>query len=402
MSRFRMGEIIAWPKAPHPLPFTGERLTSAYRGQTEIEHLHRYLLAREWCRDKDVLDVASGEGYGTALIAQVARNAVGVEIAPEAVEHASGAYQAGNLRFVVGDARSLPIPDASFDVVTSFETLEHFAEQRRFLSEVRRVLRPGGLLIVSTPDRDNYSPAESPANPFHVRELTEAEFEALLRSSFAEVSVMAQRAIFGSVMLPGEAGKAVPLCFERRGDEHFEGSLNLPHPQYMVGFASDEPVSPPPTSVYIDTGRLGMLRPQEADAALGRLRDQNAEIEPLRAALSAAREEARGLRASNDELMSVRDEAKGLLAANEMAERACAVLRHELAAAREEAKGLKAAKDDAERAGQEAERACETLRGELAACQENLARVRVSKRRIWPVRAFRELRRFGRRLGERS
>jgi hypothetical protein len=59
-----MGEIIVWPKPSTSLPFTGERLTTTYGGQTEIEHLHRYLMAREWCRDKDMLDVASGEGYG--------------------------------------------------------------------------------------------------------------------------------------------------------------------------------------------------------------------------------------------------------------------------------------------------------------------------------------------------
>src|ERR1700689_568049 len=163
-----MGEIIDWPKPPSPMAFTGERLTSDFGGQTQIEHLHRYLLAREWCRGKDVLDVASGEGYGTALLAQVARSVVGVEISPEAVAHASGAYRADNLRFVAGDARVLPCPDATFDVVTSFETIEHFAEQDCFLDEIRRVLRPGGQLIISTPDRDNYSPAESSANPYHV------------------------------------------------------------------------------------------------------------------------------------------------------------------------------------------------------------------------------------------
>ncbi len=179
-----MGEIIVWPRELSPPPLTEERLIEGRRGQTEIEHLHRYLLAREWCRDKDVLDVASGEGYGTALLAQVARRAVGVELATDAVEHATRAYKAGNLSFIAGDARRLPCPDTTFDVVTSFGTIERFTEQQLFLSEIRRVLRPGGLLIVSTPDRDHYSSAESAPNPFHVRELTRAEFDLLLRSSF--------------------------------------------------------------------------------------------------------------------------------------------------------------------------------------------------------------------------
>jgi len=328
-----MGEIIVWPKPSSPMAFTGERLTSEYGGQTQIEHLHRYLLAREWCRGKDVLDVASGEGYGTALLAQVARNVVGVEISPEAVAHATGAYRADNLRFVAGDARMLPCPDAAFDVVTSFETIEHFAEQDRFLDEIRRVLRPGGQLIISTPDRDNYSPAESPANPYHVRELTPAEFDTLLRSRFAEVAVLLQRPIFGSVLLPAGGSEAPPLCFERRGDRHFEGSTNLSRPQYVVAFASNGPAMALPSSVYIDTGRLGMLSPPEADA---RLRLALGELDAARAAVSRDHERQRAafqteLTALQTELLATRDEVKGLLAANEMAERACALLRSQLA-----------------------------------------------------------------------
>jgi len=73
---FSMGEIIARAVPEAPLAFTGERLTSEHASETEIEHLHRYLLAREWCRGKDVLDVASGEGYGTWMLAQVARSAL--------------------------------------------------------------------------------------------------------------------------------------------------------------------------------------------------------------------------------------------------------------------------------------------------------------------------------------
>jgi SAM-dependent methyltransferase len=328
-----MGEIIAWPKPSSPMPFTGERLTSEFGGQTQIEHLHRYLLAREWCRGKDVLDVASGEGYGTALLAQVARNVVGVEISPEAVAHASGAYRADNLGFVVGDARVLPCPDAAFDVVTSFETIEHFAEQGRFLDEIRRVLRPSGHLIISTPDRDNYSPAESPANPYHVKELTAAEFDTLLRARFSGVSVLLQRPIFGSVLLPTGGCESPPLCFERRGDQHFEGSTNLSRPQYVVAFASNGHTIALPPSVYIDTGRLGMLSPPEAEA---RLRLALSELDSARATASRDHAQERAafqteLSELKTELLAARDEVKGLVAANEMAERACALMRSQLA-----------------------------------------------------------------------
>jgi SAM-dependent methyltransferase len=257
----------------------------------------------------------------------------GIEISPEAVAHASGSYRANNLSFVAGDARILPCPDAAFDVVTSFETIEHFAEQDCFLDEIRRVLRPDGQLIISTPDRDNYSPADTPANPYHVRELTPAEFDTLLRSRFAEVAVLLQRPIFGSVLLPAGSSESPPLCFERRGDRHFEGSTNLSRPQYVVAFATNGPAMALPPSVYIDTGRLGMLSPPEAEA---RLRSALGELDAARATASHEHAQERAafqteLAALQTELLATRDEVKGLLAANEMAERACALLRSQLA-----------------------------------------------------------------------
>jgi SAM-dependent methyltransferase len=350
-----MGEIIPRPVPPVPLPFTGERLTSDYGGQTQIEHMHRYLVAREWCRGKDVLDVASGEGYGTAMLAQVARTAVGVDLAADAVAHATGAYVADNLRFLTGDARALPADDAAFDIVVSFETIEHFREQTQFLEEVRRVLRPGGLFIVSTPDRDNYSPAETPANPYHAQELTGTEFETLLRPHFTSISMLMQRPIFGSVLMPTEGTNVTPLCFERRGDHHFEGSVGLSRPQYLIAFASDNPAAELPPSVYIETGRLGMMSPPEAEAqrhgvelqlhkvevrlheAEQDLTRMAAERDNARAQLEArdieARKQAAEIEACRAELASARGEARGLLVASERAEQACTTMRAELAAA---------------------------------------------------------------------
>ncbi len=253
-----MGEIFARPLPVRGLAFTGERLTSELAGQTAIEHLHRYMLAREFCRGRRVLDVASGEGYGSAMLAQVAESVVGVEIASDAVSHAAANYADPKLRFLQGDARAIPLADASVDVVVSFETIEHFDGQDGFVSEVHRVLRPGGLLIVSTPDRDTYSPADEPANPYHARELTREEFGALLGRRFANVAMCWQRTLAGSALLPGPGVAAAPeaFCFERRGDTHFEASAGFPRPQYLVALCSDAPVPAVPPSVYIDYGRL--------------------------------------------------------------------------------------------------------------------------------------------------
>jgi len=256
-----MGEIFQRAAPASALAWTGERLTTETTGQVEIEHLHRYFFARALCRGLDVLDVASGEGYGAALLAQVAKSVVGVEIAPETVEHARAAYAVSGLTFLQGDARRIPCPDHSFDAVVSFETLEHFYEHDEFLAEVRRVLRPGGQFIISSPERDVYSPAGGTPNPYHARELTHAEFSVLLRTNFGHVSMYAQRPLLGSALVAEELPAAVaPLVtFEKRGNQFFEASVGLPRPIYLVAVASDNAFVPHVGSLYVETSGVEAL-----------------------------------------------------------------------------------------------------------------------------------------------
>jgi SAM-dependent methyltransferase len=251
-----MGDIFRRETAEHPEPFTGERLTASKGGQVEIEHYHRYLFARSLVSGLDVLDVASGEGYGSALLAQIARSVIGVEFAGPTVHMAADNFRRQNLRFVQGDARALPLADASVDAVVSFETIEHFDRQDDFVREVRRVLRPDGVFVVSTPDRDVYSPSGMPANPFHVRELTRGEFVALLGSVFRHVDLMQQRALIGSALLADSGSSVAPLVFDRRGDTHFEACAGLPRAPYVIAVASAREPPPLPASLYIDRGDL--------------------------------------------------------------------------------------------------------------------------------------------------
>lgn len=283
-----MGELIRREAASTPLAFSGERLTAAMSGQVEIEHYHRYLLAREFCRGLDVLDVASGEGYGTALLSQVARTATGIEIDAQVVSAAREEFSRPNLRYEQGDARLLPLQDSSVDVVVSFETLEHLSEQKQFLKEVRRVLKPGGLLIISTPDRDAYSPINTPPNPFHVKELTGAEFSNLISQHFKHHAIAAQRAIIGSVIL--RAGDAAPLfAFEKRSDATIEGNDHFARAPYLLAFASDGDLPALPNSVFVHRSDLD-TDPQvrlEAEKRVGELSEQIAVAE--RAAAEAER-----------------------------------------------------------------------------------------------------------------
>jgi hypothetical protein len=173
-----------------------------------------------------------------------------------------------NLRFLEGDTRSIPLPDDAVDVVVSFETIEHFYEQERFLAEVKRVLRPGGRFIVSSPERDVYSPVGGPVNPFHVRELTREEFTALLNSYFSHATIFGQRPLLGSALI---AESTCPqtrplLTFERRDATHFEASPGLPRPIYLLAVVSDTPVDERFGSLYIETSNLDGLFCRLGDA----------------------------------------------------------------------------------------------------------------------------------------
>ncbi len=200
------------PLMSNDLSFTGERFVPgdpAAIGEMWTEHWHRYHFVLAWVSGKRVLDVACGEGYGSALMARSAEAVTGVDIAPDAIAHARQCYGAlQNLRFTEASCTTLPFEDASFDCIVSFETLEHIPEQARFLAEIRRVLTPDGICVVSTPNKEEYSDKRGYANAFHVKELYRAEFEQLLTGQFAHRRWFAQRNAFVS-MIEGEDGTAI-------------------------------------------------------------------------------------------------------------------------------------------------------------------------------------------------
>lgn len=156
-------------------------------------HVKRYAFAEPWCRGKHVLDVACGVGYGTELLGRSAERVVGVDIDDETVFYARSRYAAANVEYVVADAAALPFADATFDVVCSFETIEHVADRDAYLTEVTRVLRAGGTYVVSTPRARRTT--LQPNNPFHRVELSRQDFEALLRRFFGVVDVFGQHRV---------------------------------------------------------------------------------------------------------------------------------------------------------------------------------------------------------------
>jgi SAM-dependent methyltransferase len=183
------------------LEFTGERFTPECTREIRYEHWHRYAFALPLARGRRVLDAASGEGYGSAMLARAAAEVLGVDVDGAAVVHAAQRYAAPNLHFQQADCTRLDhLPDASFDVIVSIETLEHVADQERMLDGFRRLLRDDGLLLISSPDKATYSDARGFVNEFHVRELYRNEFEDLLAQRFPVHRLYGQKLLFQSAL----------------------------------------------------------------------------------------------------------------------------------------------------------------------------------------------------------
>jgi len=147
------------------------------------EHVTRYLAAADLVRGKRVLDIASGSGYGGHLLARTAASVVGVDLSSDAVAYARAHYPAPNLEFRQGSAERIPLDDASVDVVTTFETIEHVEDYRGFVAEIDRVLAPGGVAVVSTPNDLEFIEG----NHFHLHEFVYDELVELLAERFAHI-----------------------------------------------------------------------------------------------------------------------------------------------------------------------------------------------------------------------
>ncbi|MDP1665896.1 MAG: methyltransferase domain-containing protein [Methylobacter sp.] len=227
------------------MKFTGERYIPAEQGKIRLEHYHRYAMALDVVKEKEILDVACGEGYGSSFMADVARSVVGVDISVDAVRHATATYAKPNLTFCQGSATALDFADASFDVVVSFETIEHLAEQEQMLAEIRRVLRPDGLLVISSPNRPIYSEESGEHNEFHVKELDFKEFDELLKTQFQSIQYFGQRILMGSVIQPLEGGQGSFRAWHDDGNGLKPIAGHLAEPVYFVAVCGASSVDLP-------------------------------------------------------------------------------------------------------------------------------------------------------------
>jgi len=187
---------------------TGERfLPDQMDGQIKAEHLNRYYFVTTQfdLKGKTILDIASGEGYGSNILAQQAKQVFGVDIAEEAVTHANSKYKSNNLQYLQGSATNIPIENNTIDMVVSFETIEHHDKHEEMMREIKRVLKPNGILVISSPNKKEYTDAPGSVNHFHIKELYTKEFIDLVSNYFSNIKLFWQRYIVGSIIYPVNA-----------------------------------------------------------------------------------------------------------------------------------------------------------------------------------------------------
>ncbi|MGB4775781.1 MAG: class I SAM-dependent methyltransferase [Daejeonella sp.] len=229
--------------------WTGERLETEILNNNTLEHLHRYSIAIYFSKNRTVLDIACGEGYGSNLLAQVADSVLGVDVSSQTIAEAQKKYIHSNLTFKEGRADKIPSSNSTFDVVVSFETIEHHDQHEAMMMEIKRVLKPNGILIISSPDKLNYSIKRKYANPFHVKELFIEEFKGLIQSYFKHSQFYQQRSMYCSAIMQEHQQIGDPYRFS---GSYMEINTNGFDPLYHLCLASDEPVPPFPTSFFDD------------------------------------------------------------------------------------------------------------------------------------------------------
>ena len=180
-------KIIPEPKnkPKHPLEWTGERIIPKEGSWMFQRHLKAYQFSMDFCRNKVILDAGCGEGYGSNLLAEVATKVIGVDISQEAIRHAREKYSRENLHYYVMDAVNMDFADNTFDVIISFQVIEHLNNPLKFLKEIKRILKKGGWAIISTPNKSLHKGKS--IGKYHVKEYRYHEFMDLLNSYFDKV-----------------------------------------------------------------------------------------------------------------------------------------------------------------------------------------------------------------------
>lgn len=311
--------------------FTGERvIPGKVNADLWSEHFSRYAFAARFAAGQSVLDAGCGTGYGCAELAQTAATVTGFDLSPEAANHARASYPLRNLHFLAAPCEQLPFPGHCFDLITAFEVIEHLNDHRQFIQESARVLKPAGLLIVSTPNKLYYAEtrAQTGPNPFHTHEFEPEEFYRELASTFSHVHLLMQNRSEAFAFYP-------PKTFSP-ADARIDGSSGtLTDSHFLIALCSQSAFANRNSFVYVPKA-TNLLREREQHIQL-----LERQVDQTKAWLSQTRTERDELlalyRSQKDELEARNRWAAGLNQQLDEASTRVAALQGELV--REQAAG---------------------------------------------------------------
>ncbi len=291
------------------MEFTGERIIPGKVNADLLnEHICRYRFAQLLVKGKVVLDIGSGVGYGSKILAEKASSVVAIDLSEEAVRYANEEYAGDNIEMLVGDSRGLPLASDSVDVVVSFELIEHLHGQLAHLHEVNRVLKPNGLTVISTPNRIFYSQESNQTNPFHTREFDFQEFNTFLKSVFSCVEIYFQNHIAGLII-------ANPTLFQEVTAFLQEEMVDLQATSnFLVGVCTHGRNDQPPAGNYcLLPGSGNLLRERQQD--IERLELEVAKLDSALTRLQGEYEERTGWALELNRQVKSRDDGLTLLRA---------------------------------------------------------------------------------------
>jgi len=230
------------------LTFTGERFIPHKTDPLlALEHYHRYHFASRFARNRKVLDIGCGEGYGSAFLARHASEVTGIDLDPATIDHARKEYALiSNLSFETVKCEEMRIADCSIDLAVSFELLEHLDSdsQSGFLQNVQRILKQDGLFIVSSPERNEYAATYQARNEYHRHEMTLPELKAFLSRYFEHVQLCAQRVLSYSTIwrLEADRDESFRIHFRREILEEIPRDQPFAQPLYVIAICSNAPL----------------------------------------------------------------------------------------------------------------------------------------------------------------
>ena len=167
----------------------GERQVASSLDKVRPDHLGRYEFATKYITaGMNVLDIACGTGYGSFVMAKSmpAVNVLGVDISEQAIDYANHFYKTENVKFIIDDCHKVELPASFYDVVVSFETIEHIEDADTFVKKLYACIKPGGYLICSTPNESRLRFSKKDF-PHHLRHYNLSEFESLVENAGFEI-----------------------------------------------------------------------------------------------------------------------------------------------------------------------------------------------------------------------